>query len=270
MSEIHEPRTSAHAIPYENLAPSIWNPLGNALVSAADLLRGEKVVDACAGAGACALPAAQEVGADGRVIAVDLSHSLMECAQDKASLLGLKNVEFVHADILEYTPDEPVDAVLMGMGIFLLRDPFAAMSHIRSYLAPGGRFALSTWARPGVEKLLEPYYLAASRHNPAVSAAPRPNEYVRVEHASDPEETRRDLLAAGYASVETGEINLKISMDEALLWDFVRGTALRKLLSPTDDDINSRIRADFAAEALQNGLLEFAATVDLHVAHVEV
>ncbi len=252
---------------YENLAPSLWNPLGSALVSAADLLPGETVVDACAGAGSSALPAAQEVGASGRVVAIDLSEGLIERTREKALTLGLTNLECVVDDVAAYTPEQPVDAVLMGLGIFLLPDPQGVMSHIRGYVRPGGRFTLSTWAQPGLEPLLEPLLAAVHRHNPVISSSPRPDAFARLERASKPEELRSDLLEAGFSSVETGEIHLRISMDEALLWDFVLGTSLRRLLSASDPEINRRIRADFAEQSLTHGFLEFAATVDLHTAY---
>ena len=43
---------------FERMAPSLWNPMGNALVAAADVRLDESVLDACCGGGLAAPSAA--------------------------------------------------------------------------------------------------------------------------------------------------------------------------------------------------------------------
>lgn len=251
---------------YENLAPSIWNPVGSTLAAAADLVPGERVLDLCAGTGSSALPAAQEVGPDGRVVAVDRSPHLLAIAQEKARTLGLANLETVAADIRGYEPDETPDAVLLGLAVFLFEKPVETLAEIRGMLGQEGRLALSTWSKPGLEPVLEPFLRAAKRNNPALSELDRPRAFARIEHASDPAQMREDLVAAGLTRVESSEITYRFSLDGDLLWDFVLGTDLRSMLSRTDSSVNARIRSEFSAEILKDDFVDFTGTIDLHVA----
>lgn len=254
------------AMSYEHLSPSIWNPVGNALVSAADLLTGESVVDLFAGAGASAVPAAQEVRASGHVTAVDLAPEPLALAAEKAATLGLHNLTTAVEDARTFVPTERPDAVLLGFGIFLVSDPVGLLSRVRGYLSDEGRLALSTWSSPGLAPLLEPFFEAAKRHNPALSSIVRPAAFDRIARASDPCQMADDLRAAGFGAVESGQIQLHVSFDELLLWDFVQGTGLRTLLSPTDAAVNGRIREDYMEAVLDHEMLDFMGTVDIHVA----
>jgi ubiquinone/menaquinone biosynthesis C-methylase UbiE len=51
----------------------LWDPLGEAYVDLVAPAPGDRVLDACCGAGASAIPAARAVGASGTVDAVDLT-----------------------------------------------------------------------------------------------------------------------------------------------------------------------------------------------------
>ncbi|MCB4207787.1 class I SAM-dependent methyltransferase [Arthrobacter sp. UM1] len=251
---------------YENLAPSIWNPVGSTLAAAADLVPGERVLDLCSGTGSSALPAAQEVGPEGRVVAVDRSPHLLAIAREKARTLGLGNLETVAADIRGYEPDETPDAALLGLAVFLFEDPVQALSGIRGMLGDESRLVLSTWSKPGLEPVLEPFLKAAKRHNPGLSELDRPRAFRRIEHASDPAQMREDLNAAGFSRVDSSEISFRFGLDGDLLWDFVLGTDLRSMLSPADSAVNARIRSDYAEQILTDDVVNFTGTIDLHVA----
>jgi ubiquinone/menaquinone biosynthesis C-methylase UbiE len=71
---------SAGAEEFHRWSPLLWDPVGQATAQAAFPTPGERVLDACCGAGASALPAARAVGPDGRVDAVDLARSLLATA----------------------------------------------------------------------------------------------------------------------------------------------------------------------------------------------
>ena len=61
------------AADFERLAPSLWNPMGNALVAAAEIEVGHRILDAGCGTGATPIPAAQYAGPGGRVDGVRLA-----------------------------------------------------------------------------------------------------------------------------------------------------------------------------------------------------
>src|SRR6187402_1703965 len=90
---------SSAADNFDNQALSFWDRFGRRTVERLDLRPGERVLDACCGTGASALPAAHAVGAAGTVLGLDLAEPALARARDKAAAQGLSNVEFRVADI---------------------------------------------------------------------------------------------------------------------------------------------------------------------------
>ena len=82
-------------------APALrfWDRLGRRTVERLSLRRGATVLDACCGSGASAIPAAEAVGLNGRVLGVDLAENLLILARAKAECRGLAQTEFRAADI---------------------------------------------------------------------------------------------------------------------------------------------------------------------------
>ena len=78
-----------------------WARSGRGTVERLGLRRGAYVLDVCCGSGASALPAAQAVGPEGQVIAVDLAGELLKLGQAKAQAAGLQCVEFRRGDMTD-------------------------------------------------------------------------------------------------------------------------------------------------------------------------
>jgi SAM-dependent methyltransferase len=104
---------------------------------------GEAVVDIGCGAGFDTLQAALQVGAAGRVIAVDMTAAMRERARAGAAALGLTNVD-VRDGYMESLPvaDGSVDVVLSNGVINLTPDKVGAMREVFRVLRPGGRFQI--------------------------------------------------------------------------------------------------------------------------------
>ena len=82
-----------------------------------------EVLDACCGAGASALSAAEFVGPKGKVIGVDVAQALLELAQVKAAQRRLGNTQFELGDLLSLRfPNESFDAAVCVFGIFFVPD----------------------------------------------------------------------------------------------------------------------------------------------------
>src|SRR5215475_15688657 len=79
---------------YDDAALSFWDRYGRRTVERLSLQPDAHVLDVCAGSGASALPAAERVAPDGRVLAVDLAVGLLDLARAKAERHGLSNIEF--------------------------------------------------------------------------------------------------------------------------------------------------------------------------------
>jgi ubiquinone/menaquinone biosynthesis C-methylase UbiE len=131
---------------FDEPALSFWDRFGRATVDRLELRPGAIVLDACAGSGASAIPAAERVGPTGKVVAVDLADNLLALARAKADRQGLDNLETRYADIeaLDFPPGA-FDAVIIVFGVFFLPDMAAATAALWRLVAPGGQLAMTNW-----------------------------------------------------------------------------------------------------------------------------
>jgi len=116
---------------------------GNPL-SAGRLAEGAVVLDIGCGAGFDTLLAAQQVGAGGRVIAVDMTEAMLARTREGAEQLGLSNVDVRHG-YAEALPadDSSVDVVISNGVLNLTPDKMAAMREVQRVLKPGGRIQIA-------------------------------------------------------------------------------------------------------------------------------
>jgi ubiquinone/menaquinone biosynthesis C-methylase UbiE len=62
---------------FDHPVSSFWHRFGRRAVKRLGLRSGETVLDVCCGSGGSALPAAEAVGPEGKVVAVDLAERLV-------------------------------------------------------------------------------------------------------------------------------------------------------------------------------------------------
>ncbi|MBD7995356.1 methyltransferase domain-containing protein [Arthrobacter sp. Sa2CUA1] len=240
------PAFDSGAADFERLAPSLWNPMGNALVAAADIRVGDNVLDACCGGGAITIPAAQSAGPDALVDGVDISADLLAVAGSKAETLSLENVSLHQADILQWRPEAHYDAVLCGYAVFFLPDMDAGIRHLVSLLHRGGRLALSTWADGSLTDfsgLLFRHCAAEGGEVELPTAAAREN-MLRI---NTPEKAAAWLEGLGLEQVKAVHTPVPVQLNPELAWSLVMGSALRMLL-PQDPAAAQRVRDGFLAE----------------------
>ena len=101
---------------------------------------GERVVDIGSGAGMDSMVAANAVGAEGRVVGVDMTPEMLERARTGAEEAGIRNVEF-REGLAEQLPvdDGWADVAISNGVINLVPDKLGAYSEIARILKPGGR-----------------------------------------------------------------------------------------------------------------------------------
>ncbi len=139
---------SAAAATYDEVI-DFFGPFGRALVAAAALRPGERVLDLACGRGASLYPALDAVGPSGSVLGIDLSLGMVERLTTELAVRGVVNAEVRvgDAEALDL-PDATFDAALAGFVVFFAPDPPTVLRELHRVVRPGGRVALSIFDGP--------------------------------------------------------------------------------------------------------------------------
>jgi ubiquinone/menaquinone biosynthesis C-methylase UbiE len=108
-----------------------------------DLQSGMTILDLACGTGGVTLPAKRAVGAEGKVIGIDISSASLSIAKEKAKKEDL-DITFIHHDInaLDTVPEvavEEFDRISCAAAFVLLEDPDEAVKKWTKLLKPNGR-----------------------------------------------------------------------------------------------------------------------------------
>jgi SAM-dependent methyltransferase len=122
----------------------------DSMLDAAGVADGSHVLDVAAGAGGQTLAAARRVGTTGRVVATDISPTILSYAAKAAAEVGLTNVETVEADgeALDVLAPGSFDAVISRVGLIYFPDQQTALREMHRALRPGGRIAAVVYSTP--------------------------------------------------------------------------------------------------------------------------
>ena len=118
----------------------------SALLGAAALLPGERVLDVACGTGLVTFEAARAVGAEGHVMGTDLSDRMIAAAIARAAADNVTNVSFERMDAEALAlPDAGFDVALCALGLMYMPDPHRALREMRRVLRRGGRAGCVVW-----------------------------------------------------------------------------------------------------------------------------
>lgn len=124
-------------------------PVTHAMVTHAQLRPGDHAVDVASGFGEPGLTIAHHVGDRGRVVITDLSAAMLAGACERASVLGIGNVDFVQMDAEAPTLARAgYESVVCRLGLMFLPDLDVALTRLGALLVPGGRFVAAVWGPP--------------------------------------------------------------------------------------------------------------------------
>jgi SAM-dependent methyltransferase len=120
------------------------------MLDGAGVAPGASVLDIAAGSGGQTLAAAWRAGRQGRVVATDISPTILTYAAKEAAEAGLVNVETVEADgeQLGALAGGEFDAAICRLGLIYLPDQVGALRGIRAALRPGGRVSAIVYSTP--------------------------------------------------------------------------------------------------------------------------
>jgi ubiquinone/menaquinone biosynthesis C-methylase UbiE len=219
---------------------AFWDRYGRRTVERLSLAPGSSVLDVGCGSGASAIPAAINVGPQGRVIAIDLADRLLAIARSKSLAQNLHNVDFKRADMtaLAY-PDASFDAVVSVFSIFFVTDMVAQVRELWRVLRPGGKLAITTWGPRMFEPGSQAFWLAVKASRPDLVATVSP-----WERLTRPDAVRQLLSESGIegaeVTAEDGEQPLQSAED---WWTVVLGSGYRWTVEQMSDRERARVRA---------------------------
>ena len=231
---------AAAADHFDDPALSFWDRFGRQTVARIGLRPGDRVLDACCGTGASALPAAHVVGAAGQVLGFDLAEPALVLARAKAQAQGLTNLEFRAVDV-EHNglPSESFDAVVCVFGIFFLPDMAAAVAELWRLVRPGGVLAITVWGPGFLEPATTAFWAAVGAERPDLVGGFHP--WTRVTDTA----ALSQLFHQGGAATPTVEAEPGIHplADPEDWWTIVRGTGYRATVLQLDQAAAQRARA---------------------------
>ncbi|MCL4757737.1 MAG: methyltransferase domain-containing protein [Rhodocyclaceae bacterium] len=223
--------------------------LADALLDAAALAPGQRVLDLASGPCLLAHDAARQVLPQGWVLASDIAENMLiegrrrfDPSDPAAGALRYAAADAEHLCL----PDASFDRVLAGLALFMFPHPNRALSEIRRVLRPGGRFALSVWGPREEVPLLHRAQDCIARVLPPTRIE-RPSVY----RFGNPAELESALTAAGLTDVRIEPCRFNCRFDSVdhywrAFLDLAGGAA--ESLSRLPDDLQARLRDEVALE----------------------
>jgi len=185
------------------------------------------------------LPAAEMVGPNGNVIAVDLAERLIDLARTKAEARSLENIEFHVSDMLALGyPDDSFDAVVCVFGIFFVPDMTEAVRELWRMVKPGGRLAITTWGPDLFEPANSVFWEAVGEVRPELKRGFNPWDRI-----SEPSGLQAMLAESGvhtaHIVAESGSHPLQSPED---WWKIAMGSGYRGTLEQLDAESLAQVR----------------------------
>src|SRR5205807_1112008 len=174
---------------------------------------GGRVLDVAAGAGGQTLAAARRVGANGSVLATDISENILEFAERWAQRAGVTNVATRVMDGEQLDVGEGFfDAVICRLGFMYFPEQQAAFAGMRRALKPGGRLAGVVYSTPEANGFFSiPVSIIRRRAGLPAPAPGQPGPF----SLGAPGTIEAAYNRAGFADVEARRISATVRMASA-------------------------------------------------------
>ena len=220
--------------------PVIGGPFALDLVNEAGLRPAERVLDVACGTGTIARLAAERVGPNGRVSALDVNAGMLSVARSLPSATPIKWYETAAESIP--LPDDSFDVIFCGLGLQFFADKAAALREMYRVLKPGGRVYIST---PVPNAFFDLFDRAIARH-----VSEEASSFVHaVFSLSDPHEMEALLTEAAYSAVKTRTRSRNIQLPSAreFMWQYIYCTPLMAVLPQSGTSQTEALERDLVA-----------------------
>lgn len=243
------------AADFDRLGEYLWRPIAAATLARTAPAAGERVLDACCGTGASALPTAEAIGAAGRVDAVDLSEGLIEILRQRAA--GYSQL-YPHIGDVTAWPDGGYDLVQVVLGIFFFPDMTAGTEYLISRVRPGGRAGFTIWRRGAVETAGKHLATAVAAVTGTPPPPPRPAH--PVDELNQPEPFGTWLGERGLTDITVAEHELRLSMTPEIAWLLITGSGFAGALTELDAAQTAAVRDAYLTSLDNAGIRDLDAT----------
>ena len=199
-----------------------------AMLDAAAIGPGQRVLDIAAGAGEQTLAIARRIGAHGRVLASDISPRILALAGDNARAAGLSQVTLHLADAQKLGLDGAgFDAAVSRLGLMFCPEPLQALQQARAALKPGGRFAALVFGMPERNPCLVTLMASARAHAGLPALVPGTAPAAGSLMSLGPPGLLEQLLRqAGFGEIEVRPLSAPFAAPSSAHYlDFVRSAA---------------------------------------------
>jgi SAM-dependent methyltransferase len=188
-------------------------PATSAMLTMAGVDLGARVLDLACGAGSQTLSAARIVGAQGHVVASDISETMLEHVQEDARAAGLRNITTL-AGAAEHlvVADANFDAAICRLGLMLFAEPAKALAAVGRALKPGGKIAVVVFTTPATNSFMAKPMHILLRH---AGKAPPPPGRSGIFSLGAPGVIERLFTASGFVRVEQHHFAVPLRMPSA-------------------------------------------------------
>ncbi|MFC7344376.1 class I SAM-dependent methyltransferase [Saccharopolyspora griseoalba] len=245
----------AAAADFAALGRYLWEPVATDAVATADPGPGERVLDACCGTGASAIPSARLVGEEGLVDAVDVSAPMIAELRERAS--GIAQLRAHEADVTAWG-GAGYDLVQSVLGIFFFPDVLDGTRRLIGMARPGGRVACTIWRRGAVVAAGEQLGLAIADVRRTDPPAERPAHL--IDRINQPGPFAEWLRSLGLVEVRVAVHERALPMTPGVAWLLVLGSGYRGALTGLPPEVVAEVRDRYLARLREAGIDELDTT----------
>jgi len=222
-------------------------PATTAMLTMANIDRGARVLDLASGAGSQTLSAARRVGAQGHVVASDISETMLRHVRENARAAGLDNVTTLAGAAEDLDVDnEGFDAAICRLGLMLFAEPARALAAVRRAVKPGGKVAVVVFTTPATNPFMAKPMQILLRH--AGKAPPSPGQ-PGIFSLGAPGVIERLFTDCGYVGVDQRTLAIPLRMPSAAqALDMMREAfgAYRAVVSDAPETVRAAAWAEVA------------------------
>lgn len=234
--------TSTAAENYQrDFVPAIATPVSRDLLRAANLQRGERVLDVACGTGLISRLAAERVGPTGTVTGIDIASDMIGVAKAVAAPEGAK-IDWQIADAASLPiADASVDVVLCQLGLMFMENRAAAIAEMRRVLVPSGRVVINTPGR--IQPVYELMEQALVEH-----ISPDLGGFVSaVFSMHDPDAVATLLREAGLrdVSARVSTCTFRLPAPAEFVWQYINLTPMAAFVEQAPADAKSAFERRF-------------------------